>query len=236
MNLLIRIRNAFLKMFGDIKVFKFPFFVLYDPSSYKVKGDDVRNVISQIKDGDILLRGYSNYLDGWFIPGFFSHAGLYIGKTKKSVQTVIHAMADGVFMEDVINFCRCDYLVILRRNTKIEPTLNSDSFKRVYDKAMESLGKGYDFAFDFSDIGNLSCTELVYVCNADAMPKYDVFIKRRNVLFMKKEMLIPDDFLTSKFDIIFKSNSVKKSTLDTIIAKNSTLLVFSRLSKLMELF
>lgn len=62
------IRNGFLKFFGDIKVFKFPFFMLYDPGSYKVKGHEIRKVIDSLQPGDIMIRGYSNYLDGFFIP------------------------------------------------------------------------------------------------------------------------------------------------------------------------
>jgi len=68
--------NGFLKVFGDIKVFKWPLFVIYDPSGYRVKGEDVREVITQAQPGDILIRGYNNYLDGYFIPGYFSHTGL----------------------------------------------------------------------------------------------------------------------------------------------------------------
>lgn len=123
MKLLVKLRNGFLKLFGDIKVYKYPFFLLYDPEGYLVRGDDIRQVTEKIKPGDIMIRGYKNYLDGYFIPGFFSHAGLYLGLTNKDdleltpqqedsfyigKQVVIHSMAEGVFMEDVINYCRCD--------------------------------------------------------------------------------------------------------------------------------
>ena len=33
---------------------------------------------------------------------------------KAGDQIVIHSMAEGVFMEDVINFCFCDYMAVLR--------------------------------------------------------------------------------------------------------------------------
>ena len=79
-------------MFGDIKVFKWPMFILYDPGSYRVKGEDMREVIQIIEPGDMLVRGYDNYLDGYFIPGYFSHAGLYVGEItendKKRVNTI----------------------------------------------------------------------------------------------------------------------------------------------------
>ena len=235
--MLAYIRNSFLKFFGDIKIFKFPFFILYDPGSYKVKGYEVRKVIDSLKPGDIMVRGYSNYLDGFFIPGFFSHAGLYLGETKKAdlvmpeiieksfyegKQAVIHSMAEGVFMEDVINFCKCDFLIILRRNQQIEPGVDfNEDFKKVYQKAMKNLGKGYDFKFDFSNIGNLSCTEFVFVCNEDFLPLYRVNLKERRVLLAKRKMLIPDDFITKEFEMVFASKSVNQDTIQKIITKNN---------------
>lgn len=231
-----KLRNNFLKIFGDIKVYKFPFFILYDPGSYLVKGADIRKVLETIEPGDILVRGYKNYLDGYFIPGFFSHAGLYLGETKKSdlplsetqenlfyegKQVVIHSMAEGVFMEDILNFCRCDYLMILRRNNKIEPTIDLVSdFKNIYKKAIGNLGKSYDFEFDFFNNDSLSCTELVQVCYADILKSYDVLIKERKVLFKKRQMLIPDDFVTNKFDFGFISKSVNEKMVEAITKRN----------------
>ncbi|MBK8954090.1 MAG: hypothetical protein IPM34_00850 [Saprospiraceae bacterium] len=237
MNIFTFIYNSFLKFFGDIKVFKYPFFLLYDPGSYKVKGAEVRKVLDTVQDGDILIRGYTNYLDGLFIPGFFSHAGLYLGDTTshnfllpdviaskfyKGKQAVIHSMAEGVFMEDLINFCKCDYLVILRRNNTIEPQLDLlASSKVVFETAIKNLGKGYDFKFDFANIGNLSCTELVFNCCADVFPLYDVDLKPRRIMLRKRNVLIPDDFVTQKFDLVFKSASVQQKVLEKIFTRNA---------------
>ena len=66
-----KVYRKLLAIFGDIKVFKWPMFILYQPQGYGMKGPDVREVLRCIKAGDILLRGYNNYLDGYFIPGFF---------------------------------------------------------------------------------------------------------------------------------------------------------------------
>lgn len=132
-------------------------------------------------------------------------------------------MAEGVFMEDVITFCKCDYLVILRRNTDTEPGVDfAAGFKNVYQKALKNLGKGYDFRFDFSNIGNLSCTELVYVCNDDFLDRYQVKLKSRRVLFSKRNLLIPDDFITQAFQIVFVSQSVGTERLQKIINKNTS--------------
>jgi Permuted papain-like amidase enzyme, YaeF/YiiX, C92 family len=155
--------ESFLTVFGDLKVFRWPLFFLYDPGSYMVKGKDMREVINVIRPGDILLRGYVNYLDGYFIPGYFSHVGLYLGQVdprliesiwseddnyapldevlKHSVsgeQMVIHSMAEGVFMEDLLNFCRCDYMIIMRfpeKLTRGESTANP--FSKADDFSLE---------------------------------------------------------------------------------------------------
>ncbi|MFN0213458.1 MAG: YiiX/YebB-like N1pC/P60 family cysteine hydrolase [Saprospiraceae bacterium] len=237
MNLFAYLRNRFLEFFGDIKVFKFPFFLLYDPGSYKVKGFEIRYVIDNIQPGDIVVRGYSNYLDGFFIPGFFSHTGLFLGETHKGnlllpdvieskfyegKQVVIHSMAEGVFMEDIINFCKCDYLLILRRSTEIESSSEIDSsFTAIYENALKNLGKGYDFKFDFSNIHNLSCTELVYTCCIGYLSKYNVKIKQKRVFLKKRQILIPDDFVTKQFKVVFKSRSIQPEKLNKIMQKNS---------------
>lgn len=123
--------DRFLTIFGDIKVFRFPFWMVYDPGSYKVRGAEMRTIGDLLQPGDILLRKYDGYLDGRFIPGFFSHVGLYLGEVAPSEEPkvddprvkrsfasgshmVVHSMAEGVFMEDVLNFLRCDYIGILR--------------------------------------------------------------------------------------------------------------------------
>lgn len=133
------IRNKFLTWFGKLKYFRYPFFIVWDPGSYQVKGEDVRELLEKLQPGDILLRSYTHYVDGLFIPGQFSHVGLYVGDIDESQreqagallhtaekraaaqklfnpgpQRVIHSMAEGVQMEDVLTFSRCDYMVVLR--------------------------------------------------------------------------------------------------------------------------
>lgn len=81
--------ERFLTIFGDIKFYKFPLFLIYDPGSYKVKGDDHREVLDLLQPGDILLRAYTNYLDGKFIPGLFSHAALYYGEMTEGLRPKI---------------------------------------------------------------------------------------------------------------------------------------------------
>jgi hypothetical protein len=126
-------------IFSDIKLYPWPLFIVYDPGSYLVKGRDARQAIDTVKPGDILLRRYRRYVDGYFIPGYFSHAALYIGpvgdddinlvqgksgkqRFRSGRQMVIHALAQGVLMEDLLSFCRCDQMAILRFPDTIQRT------------------------------------------------------------------------------------------------------------------
>jgi len=83
-------------------------------------------------DGEFIRRS-SVSAQREFKPGWFTHVALYVGTLAEPEQThvpamfaqrpdyfspgpqrVIHAMAKGVHTEDVLTFCRCDYLCVLR--------------------------------------------------------------------------------------------------------------------------
>ena len=214
-------QSHFLRMFGNIKFFPWPLFLIYDPKGYQVRGYEVREVMNQLQPGDILLRGYDKYLSGVFIPGYFSHAGMYLGEVKPEdrqwcapelakdkagsyfrpgEQMVVHALAKGVFMEDIIDFCRCDRLLVVRfpqelaqkaRTDKVEAddaefsieeyNLFRDlrdgktfSFDEVWPLvrrvAFSHIGKPYDFKFNFDNYNDLSCTEYVQSCIKSLAP------------------------------------------------------------------
>ncbi|ALG67860.1 YiiX/YebB-like N1pC/P60 family cysteine hydrolase [Beggiatoa leptomitoformis] len=120
-----------LTFLSRLKGYKSPLFIVYQPHSFLIKGKDTQEVMHLIKPGDILLRTYNNYLDKYFVKGTFTHAGLYLGEVTENhlrqiakvdkperyatgTQMVIHALADTVILEDLIQFCRCDALAILR--------------------------------------------------------------------------------------------------------------------------
>lgn len=218
------VRDKLLTMFGDIKVYPKPLFVLYDPGGYLLKGGDIRQLIHLVRPGDIMVRGFLRYLDGYCIPGYMSHAALYLGPVPRpgaqptpqsdidpaylaGEQIVIHAMAEGVFMEDILTFSRCDYLIVLRPKLENLPNHYFD-FPSVYDIAVQNLGKPYDFGFNFLVHDSLSCTEFVYDAYAAYMDILGVTIKSRRMFFITKDMLIPDDFITPMFDIVWMSQSV----------------------------
>lgn len=151
-----RLAERFLTVFGDIKVFRWPMFVVYDPGSYKVRGAHMREAMKRVRPGDILLRRYDSYLDGFFIPGYFSHVGMYLGevteadaahvpesmrgRVKTGEQMVIHALAEGVLMEDLFDFFRCDGLLIVRPPKLLRRTWQGST--PLFEQAREEMSAG----------------------------------------------------------------------------------------------
>lgn len=145
MKLGYRIKSFLLTLFGDIKVYRYPFWVVYCPTSFKVKGKETREALQVLKMGDLVLRGYDDYLDGKFIPGKYSHTGIYIDGG-----LMIHAVAEGVSRIDAIDFLRCDRFCILRP---------SRGTVEAAERATRMLGMPYDFNFS-SQNNRTYCHEL----------------------------------------------------------------------------
>jgi len=250
----MRLRDRLLTILGGLKVFRWPMWLVYDPGSYRVKGRDAREVMELARPGDVLVRGYDDYLDGKLIPGLFSHAGLYLGRTTDAdvaaapprhrsriavgPQTVIHAIAEGVRTEDLLDFCRCDRLVVLRFPAamraepgapaadpgKLEPGERAlhdrlagggevpfeEAWPIVRRAALADVGRGYDFAFDFSDPRRLNCTELVHHATRALAPFHGVRPERHRILFLSGVGITPDAFVASPLELVWASASIDR--------------------------
>lgn len=250
--------ERFLTWFGDLKYFRYPLFLVWDPGSYRVRGEDAREVIGLVQPGDILLRSYEHYVDGWLIPGRFSHVGLYLGAVTEAdrrylgtdptpaataafrtgEQMVIHAMAEGVFMEDVLNFCRCDQLLILRLPEALTPVPATQGYRfrdtlftaaerqlrqgfagnkgvprsaavaLAREVALAHLGVDYDFAFDFATHKAFSCTEFVYFCYRAIDRFIGLAPKPRRLLWLTRQVIEPDDFYRAGLLRVWQSRSL----------------------------
>lgn len=170
-----KIKSFIIKWFGDILYYKYPLFIVFGHTAYKMKGPDVRDVLNIVQPGDILLRRYDSYISGLMIPGYYTHASIYVGDNN-----IVHMLGDGIQKEDILTFTRCDSIAIIHCNQE-------HISKGAIDKTLEILKKGieYDFSFNFSSDKRLSCTELIdYVYNK---PKFT----RK-----KEDFIMPDDFLS----------------------------------------
>ncbi|HEX2092959.1 MAG TPA: YiiX/YebB-like N1pC/P60 family cysteine hydrolase [Longimicrobiaceae bacterium] len=261
-----------LTVFGDIKVFRWPLFLLYDPGSYRVKGEAMREVMRVARPGDVLVRGYLSYLDGYFIPGYFSHVGLYLGEVAREhrprcedpveearveagfrtgEQMVIHSMAEGIFMEDLLNFCRCDYLAIMRfpallsrapaaaplreagRLSEPERALSGrlergetvpfeEAWSCIREVALRQLGQPYDFRFNFNDFAQLSCSEFVYYCYRSLGWAVDVSPLEKRVFGLRRVVLEPDAFVSApQLRLVWQSPSADPARVQALRAAAS---------------
>lgn len=194
--LLYKIWSKFLTILGDIKWYKYPFWLLYDKDEFLVYGKDILKIIEVIQPGDIILRGYRHYVDGFFIKlfgidtsdsvigGDWSHGAIYAGDNK-----VIHAVAEGVSEVDLIDFCKCDRIAIFR--------------PKKYQKQALSIAKSflkdkipYDFGFQHGS-SSLYCFELA----ALSYPKLDIpklSFKKLFGLISKKDVYLAKSFIESK--------------------------------------
>jgi len=148
------LKRKLLTIFGDIKIFKWPFWIVYDPDMYLMTGAKIREVLDVIKIGDVVGRRYRHYADGLFIPGKYSHTGIYVGDGK-----IIHAVAEGVCECDILDFLACDGCVIMRSK-------NQGAADYAVSKAKSYLGKPYDFDFSDGDT-ELYCHEMTANCYKD---------------------------------------------------------------------
>lgn len=127
-----------------------PLFFLYHPNLHRIKGYEVRQVLNVLQKGDIMVRRWNGYLNSFFTPGYWAHAGLYVGNNK-----VINSLREGVIEEDVLDFCRTDSIAVARPR-------EGDADAAV-TMAYELLGAPYDYQFQ-SGNSAYYCSELCDVC------------------------------------------------------------------------
>jgi len=169
-------------------------FMVYDPSEYEMDGIHIKKALDILKPGDIVLRGYNHYLDGYFIddPLSYSHGAVYIGDN-----IIVHAVAEGVSEINAVDFMKCDRICIIRPD-------------HGQDKAIEKAKKfvedniPYDFYFKHGS-SSLYCFELCYYCYEDLDIQKIQFKKFFGLL--KRNAYLADSFRkSSNMKIMFEYN------------------------------
>lgn len=151
MNPLSRIADKFLGIVGNTKVFKYPLWLVYDPDQPKVDGDHILKVMSKVRPGDVIMRGWRHYLNGYFIPGDYSHGGICIGENK-----VIHAVPQGVVECNIIDFIMADRIIVLRPTHGQELAL---------ERAREAVANEVPYDFNMTEGDDaFYCFELCAYC------------------------------------------------------------------------
>lgn len=192
-----KIKSQLLTVFGDLKVFRWPLFLIYDPDDYAVSGQDVQDIQEILEKGDILLRGYRHYADGYAIKFFslstldsdiggdWSHGAIYVGNGK-----IIHAVAEGVSETNVVDFTRCDRIAIFR------PKKGKTAAVKTAKKFLKE-NVPYDFSFTYGS-SSLYCFELAALCYPKLdIPKFSIRkifgLLRRNDVYLAKSFVESPD-------------------------------------------
>lgn len=200
------LKIGFLYVFGKIKVYKWPMFIVYDPKGYDVKASGIRKAMSFARRGDVFVRRYRNYLDGYFIPGRFSHSGIYIG-----CGIIIHAMSGGVQKIDILDFLRCDGFAILRPVEKDGRDLNAIT-EKASKIAHMYLGAQYDYDFKIEEgqkkgTEPVYCHELVRKCYPDLdIPLETASIWNGMIKINSKKYLAQSFFDSEDFEVVYDSD------------------------------
>jgi hypothetical protein len=134
----------------------------------------------RLQPGDVLLVRDDSRITAAILPGFWTHAALFLGgrsdlevlglnthphvarhwheipESSGPMGLVIEALFPRVQLNPLEKCLRVDHLVVLR------PTLPASDIASAIGEAMGHLGKPYDFEFDFNNSSRIVCTELVY--------------------------------------------------------------------------
>lgn len=202
------LKVAFLRVFGRIKVYRWPMFVVYDPKGYDVKAVDIRKAMNLVRKGDVLVRRYRNYLDGYFIPGRFSHSGIYVGD---GTGIIVHAMSDGVQKIDILDFLRCDGFAILRPVEKAGTDMELLVGKAA-SIAKSYVGNSYDFDFVIEDGPRkrsepVYCHELVRKCYPDLdVPLIKPSLWNGMITWGRETYLAQSFFDSPDFEVVYDSD------------------------------
>ena len=150
----------------------------------------------QLQPGDVLLCRAEGKLTAALVPGFWSHAAIFLGSRGDlealrvrehphaaarweelpeiigPLGCVIEAVAPRVRISSLEASLHADHVVVLR------PNVPREEIAAALGEAFGHLGKPYDFEFDFNVSSRIVCTELVYRCYHRRGPIQFPLVKR----------------------------------------------------------
>jgi hypothetical protein len=185
--------QAPIELTDNVYLQKRPLFVQYKSQHHKVKGHEVRRILDLLLPGDILLRRFDGYLNTILTPRFWEDAALYVGDNN-----VIHAVGKGVIKEDILDFCRCDSICVLRVKNDFDLSISVAIAKA---KDMYNRRVGYDYEFETGD-NKVYCTEIVNEC-------YDGLFNDDYEMVAGNRVLTPDGIRNSKCIRVFSVIEIK---------------------------
>lgn len=142
-------------------------------SSKRIAPETVEQLAALLEPGDVLATRHDVAMSNLFLPGYWPHSALYVGKSgdrerlgivvDEEVSRVWHgdrrvleALKDGVHFRPIAETLSVDAVAVLR------PRLEPSEIARAIERVAPHQGKMYNFDFDFFRSDRLVCTEVVY--------------------------------------------------------------------------
>jgi hypothetical protein len=166
--------------------------------------------------GDVFITRHDDAMSNLFLPGFWPHAALFLGKRAvlenvagalpPSVRARYHdsihfleAKKDGVRLRSAEETLRLDACLVFR------PPLAGEALAEALIRALSHEGKLYDFLFDFRTADRLACTEVVYRVYYNYPPVHFHLIQTGGRACIPAEELI-DQMLACGFSLVASCN------------------------------
>jgi len=194
---------------------------------YFITHEQIEELLSQLEPGDIMFQRRNWYVSNAGMPGFWTHAALYLGTMDEMdeyfsetamdefgvafadyVETnyptvyqsrgqTIEGKAEGVVMLSMDVSAKADYLAFIRPKTSKRDKMLAVLY------AFDNHMKPYDFNFDFSTDDTFVCSEVVYKAYAPSADKQGLQYELSQVA--GRWMLAPND-MVKNFDELYGSS------------------------------
>jgi len=113
----------------------------------------ITQLLPNLQKWDIVCLKSPGKLTDLLIPGYFGHAGIYLGSN-----TFVQSDQDGVNYINALDFLDGSDFIVLRPRQITEP-----QEENIQNLVKAQLGKKYDFNFNIESPDRIICTELIFL-------------------------------------------------------------------------
>ena len=166
--------------------------MFHEASDRKPKADRLRPFLRPF---DLVVLRSPSHLTSKFIPGYFGHAGIWLGndltaqltgkaseKMDPEGKAMVEVLRSGVRISSLEEFADGEIFLVIRPKR-----LSTKLKKSILTNVRKQLSKEYDFNYDIESPEKIMCTELVYLA-------YD-FIDWQIRYVLQRFTLSPDDLV-----------------------------------------
>lgn len=174
--------------------------------------NEIKRYSKKLMPGDIFFTSSGKYLSGFFIPGKWKHAGIYLG-TKEQVEKtfktnpslynnflkyykskddilILDSSAEGVKIRKIEAISNLSSESYLKSFTAFRINKNPREVQKFLLKAMDLLGKEYDYDMNTGDEAYIYCSELIY----HSLKEINITIDSKQKI-LNREIISPNDLL-----------------------------------------